>query len=209
MEKLTPKQTEILNYLIEYAEDFGMPPTIEEIRQAMDVSSANGIRDHLRALERKGAIELVPGISRGIRFTGKLSSSHIPTIHPTAGLPIVGRVAAGSPILSEEHIEDHCQLDAALFKQSADFLLRVVGTSMKNIGIYEGDLLAIHKTSKASEGQIVVARVGDEVTVKRFRSQGDKVYLEAENEDFSPIVIDLQREELNIEGVVVGVLRQL
>ena len=209
MEKLTSKQTEILEYITEYFEDYSMPPTIEEIRQAMGVSSANGIRDHLRALERKGAIELISGISRGIRLTGELSSSHIPTTHPTISLPIIGRVAAGSPLLAEQNIEDHCQLDATLFKQDPNYLLRVVGVSMKDIGIYEGDLLAIHKTHEAREGQIVVARIDDEVTVKRFHRKCDKAYLQAENKDFDPIVVDLRRDSLAIEGVVVGIVRQL
>jgi len=209
MEKLTSKQTEVLNYLKDYVGEYSMPPTIEEIRLAMGVNSANGIRDHLRALERKGAIELISGISRGIRLTGELSSSHIPPSHPTLCLPIIGRVAAGSPLLAEQNIEDHCQLDAALFKQNPNYLLRVVGTSMKDIGIYEGDLLAIHKTHEAREGQIVIARVDDEVTVKRFHREGDIAYLQAENKDFEPIVIDLRRQQLEIEGVVVGVVRQL
>lgn len=209
MQKLTAKQTEIFNYLIEYSEETGMPPTIEEIRCAMNVSSANGIRDHLRALERKGVIQLIPGISRGIKFTGKLVSSHIPTNHPTASLPIIGRVAAGNPILTESHIEDQCRLDTALFKLPADYMLRVVGISMKNIGIYEGDLLAIHKSDKAKNGQIVVARIEDEVTVKRFYQRDDKVYLEPENDEYQTIEIDLQSQDFFIEGIVVGVLRQL
>ena len=210
MEKLTTKQAQILDYIKAYVAESNFPPTIEEIRQAMGVSSANGIRDHLRALERKGAIELISGISRGIRLTGELLSSHLPTTtHPTLSLPIVGRVAAGSPVLAEQNVEDHCQLDATLFKKNPDYLLRVVGVSMKDIGIYEGDLLAIHKTHEAREGQIVVARIDDEVTVKRFHRQGDKAYLQAENEAFDPIVVDLRRDRLAIEGVVVGVVRQL
>lgn len=208
MEQLTAKQQQILEYIRDCMDEQGMPPTVEEIRQFMNVSSANGIRDHLRALERKGAIELVPGISRGIRLMGELSSSHdLP--HTTISLPIIGRVAAGSPILAEQHVEDQRQLDAALFRPRADFLLRVVGTSMKDVGIFEGDLLAVHKTDQVNNGQIVIARVDDEVTVKRFERKGHTAYLHAENPEYAPIVVDLRRQPLAIEGVVVGMVRSI
>jgi len=201
---LTHRQSEILNFIKDYLVERGMPPTIEEIRESMGVRSANGIRDHLRALEKKGTIELVSGVSRGIRLVEELDSQS-----KSRSLPIIGRVAAGSPILAEPNVEDRCQLETTLFIQKPDYLLRVVGTSMIDIGIIEGDLLAIHKTREARNGQIVIARIGDEVTVKRFKREGNKAYLIAENPDFKPIELDLRRDPLTIEGVVVGMVREI
>lgn len=200
MRSLTHRQIEIVEFIKDSIESRGMPPTLDEIRRYLRVSSVNGVRDHLRALERKGVIELVAGVSRGIRLLE--SGDDIP------GLPIIGRVAAGSPILAEQHVEKHCRLDTTLFQPKADYLLRVVGISMIDIGIMEGDLLAIHKTTEAREGQIVIARVDDEVTVKRFHRQGSKVFLRPENTQYQPIEIDLTRQQLDIEGVVVGVVRE-
>ena len=197
---LTKKQEEVLEFIKDCIEYQGMPPTLDEIRRQLNVSSINGIRDHLRALERKGAIELLSGVSRGIRLVDRGDDS--------AGLPIIGRVAAGSPILAEQHVEKQCQLNTTLFSRDPDYLLRVVGTSMIDAGIVEGDLLAVHKTAEAREGQIVIARVNDEVTVKRFHREGHMAYLLAENKDFEPIEVDLRREHLAIEGVVVGVVRE-
>lgn len=200
---LTHRQSEILDFIRDYIVERGMPPTIEEIREAMGVRSANGIRDHLRALEKKGAIELVSGASRGIRVVEN------PLTSDSRSLPIIGRVAAGSPILAEPNVEDRCQLETTLFNQQPDYLLRVVGTSMIDIGIIEGDLLAIHKTREARNGQIVIARIDDEVTVKRFKREGEKAYLIAENPEFKPIELDLRRDPLTIEGVVVGMVREI
>jgi len=199
---LTHRQSEILDFIRDYLVERGMPPTIEEIREAIGVRSANGIRDHLRALEKKGAIELVSGVSRGIRVVENVVSE-------SRSLPIIGRVAAGSPILAEPNVEDRCQLETTLFNQQPDYLLRVVGTSMIDIGIIEGDLLAIHKTREARNGQIVIARIDDEVTVKRFKREGEKAYLIAENPEFKPIELDLRRDPLTIEGVVVGMVREI
>ena len=178
-----------------------MPPTRAEIAAGLGFSTASSAEDHLRALARKGALELTPGASRGLRLR------ETPEL-PGAGLPLVGRVAAGSPILAAEHIEAHLRLDPALFAPRADYLLRVHGLSMKNAGILDGDLLAVHRSADARPGQIVVARLGDFVTVKRFQRDGARVLLVAENPDFAPIVVDGKREALTIEGIGVGLIRR-
>jgi repressor LexA len=202
MIKLTPRQTEILAFIKRCLEDHGFPPTRAEIAQELGFKSPNAAEEHLKALARKGAIEMTPGASRGIR---------IPGFEPQTeedGLPIIGRVAAGAPILAEQHIEESCQINPAFFHPRADYLLRVRGMSMKDVGIFDGDLLAVHTTREARNGQIVVARIDDEVTVKRFERNGTKVRLIAENPDFAPIEIDLQQQELIIEGLSVGVIRR-
>ena len=195
METLTPRQAEILKLIADYTERWGFPPTRNEICEAMGFRSPNAAEEHLKALARKGAIEMTPGASRGIRLT------------EPAGVPVVGRVAAGSPILAAEHIESRYQLDPALFNPRADYLLKVRGASMRDAGILEGDLLAVHKTTEFRTGQIVVARLHDEVTVKRIRKSRDKVELIPENPDFSTRTVDPRREALTIEGVAVGVIR--
>lgn len=199
MDDLTPRQAEILALIQEYITDEGYPPTRMDIAGAFGFRSPNAAEEHLRALERKGYIELLPGSSRGIRV---LEGETEPE-----GLPVVGRVAAGEPILAQEHVEDHYPVDPALFHPRAHYLLRVRGMSMKDIGIMDGDLLAVHRTRTARNGQIVVARLGDEVTVKRFRQRGSIVYLLPENTDFEPIRVDLRQQSLDIEGLGVGVLR--
>jgi repressor LexA len=198
MKELTARQAEILDFIREELENRGFPPTIAEIAVAMRVKSPNGIRDHLQALARKGAIELIPGASRGIRLVEQ---------DKDRGLPIIGRVAAGNPILAEQHIEAYCQLGPSLFQPRANYLLRVRGMSMHDAGILDGDLLAVHRTPQAYNGQIVVARIDDEVTVKRLQLKRHIAYLEPANPDFSAIQIDLQRTELCIEGIGVGVIR--
>lgn len=195
---LTHRQQEILRFIQEVIETEGFPPTRAEIARALGFRSANAAEDHLKALARKGVIEMQPGISRGIRLLETPKQF---------GLPVVGKVAAGSPILAEEHIQDHYRIDARLFRPRADYLLRVKGTSMMGVGILDGDLLAVHRTPEAKSGEIVVARVDDEVTVKRFRRRGNMVRLMPENPDFLPIVVDLRRVTLVIEGVGVGVIR--
>lgn len=195
---LTARQAEVLALIRRNLKRTGMPPTRSEIAEALGFRSPNAAEEHLRALARKGAIELLPGASRGIRILGE---------QPAAGLPVVGRVAAGQPILAAEHIEEHHALDPALFRPRADYLLRVTGMSMRDAGILDGDLLAVHATPEAANGQIVVARVDDEVTVKRFRRRGNRVRLLPENPDFEPLEIDLRSRELFIEGLGVGVLR--
>ncbi|CAG18604.1 putative LexA repressor [Photobacterium profundum SS9] len=181
-------------------EDSGMPPTRAEIARELGFRSANAAEEHLKALARKEVIEIVPGASRGIRV---LRHDEV----EAKGLPLIGRVAAGEPILAQEHVETHYEVDPALFKPRADFLLRVNGMSMKDIGIMDGDLLAVHKTQDVHNGQVVVARVDDDVTVKRLDKQGSQVLLHAENEDFAPIVVDLTHQQLTIEGIAVGVIR--
>ena len=195
MDELTPRQAEILKLIEQYTEKSGYPPTRSEICQAMGFRSPNAAEEHLKALARKGVIEMVPGASRGIRLKQE------------PGIPVVGRVAAGSPILAVEHIEARYQLDPALFSPAADYLLKVRGMSMRDAGILEGDLLAVHRTTECRSGQIVVARLHDEVTVKRIRKQRDKVELIPENPDFKPRIVDLRRETLAIEGIAVGVIR--
>jgi repressor LexA len=195
MRELTPRQQEILQLIRDRIETSGLPPTRAEIAQEFGFRSPNAAEEHLKVLARKGVLELLPGASRGIRLTNG------------GGLPVVGRVAAGNPILAQEHIEAHYQIDSALFAPRADYLLKVRGMSMKDAGILDGDLLAVHRSSEASAGQVVVARLDDEVTVKRFRKRGHIVELLPENPDFEPIVIDLRRRELVIEGIGVGVIR--
>lgn len=205
MKKLTKRQNEILSFIRESIRRQGYPPTRNEISERFGFKSPNSAEEHLRALDRKGAIRLEAGVSRGIRVLdddGQLR--HRPTLPQ---LPLVGRVAAGSPILATENIEDHFGVDPNLFHPRPDYLLRVRGSSMRDAGILDGDLLAVHRTPEAGEGQIVVARLDDEVTVKRFRRKGNRVLLIAENPEFSPIEIDLTRQELIIEGLGVGVIR--
>ena len=195
MEELTPQQNRILQFIRKALESTGLPPTRAEIAHAMEFRSPNAAEEHLRTLERKGAIEILKGSARGIR------------LKDGGGLPLIGRVAAGSPILAEAHVQGHYQVDPALFKPSADYLLRVRGMSMRDAGILDGDLLAVHRVSEARSGQVVVARVNDEVTVKRLRRKGAMVELLPENPEFEPIVVDTRREELVIEGLGVGVIR--
>lgn len=200
MRPLTKRQAQILELIKEFIKDTGMPPTRAEIAGTLGFRSANAAEEHLKALAKKGVIEMVPGASRGIRLVEEDEPEQL-------GLPLIGQVAAGSPILAQEHIESHYQVDPHLFKPSADFLLRVNGMSMKDIGILDGDLLAVHRTPVAENGQVVVARVDEDVTVKRLEKAGSKVLLHAENDEFSTIEVDLQAEHFNIEGLAVGVIR--
>ena len=204
MEALTDRQAEILRLVRELTEVSGYPPTRAEIAQKMGFRSVNAAEQHLRALEKKGAIEIASGASRGIRVRdGRIGSRAARLLE----LPVIGRVAAGAPILAEENLQGHYQVDPNLFTPRADYLLRVRGLSMRDAGILEGDLLAVHRTAEARSGQIVVARLGDEVTVKRLRRRGHAVSLEAENPEFEPIEVDLRRDALAIEGIAVGVIR--
>jgi repressor LexA len=203
MDALTERQNEILRLVRELTEVSGYPPTRAEIAERMGFRSVNAAEQHLRALEKKGAIEISSGASRGIRVLDGRPAGRGRLL----GLPVVGRVAAGSPILAEEHLQGRYQVDPNLFTPRADYLLRVRGMSMRDAGILEGDLLAVHRTQEARTGQIVVARLADEVTVKRYRRRGHAVQLEAENPEFAPIEVDLRRDALTIEGVAVGVIR--
>jgi repressor LexA len=199
MRELTPRQKQILEMIQEFISVSGMPPTRAEIAAELGFKSANAAEEHLRALQRKGVLDLLPGASRGIQLKDSLRDQ--------MGLPLVGRVAAGSPILAEEHIEAHYKIDPQLFSPKPHYLLRVQGMSMKNAGILDGDLVAVHRTPEVRSRQIIVARLGDEVTVKRYRQNGTIVTLLPENDEFEPIEIDLKEQELVIEGVVVGVIR--
>lgn len=201
MKPLTQRQQEVFDLIKAKIDETGMPPTRAEIARELGFRSANAAEEHLKALARKEVLEIIPGASRGIRL---LVTQEEPE---EQGLPLIGRVAAGEPILAQEHVEAHYEVDPMLFKPRADFLLRVNGMSMKNIGIMDGDLLAVHKTQDVHNGQVVVARVDEDVTVKRLDKQGAKVLLHAENEDFSTIEVDLEHQNLTIEGIAVGVIR--
>lgn len=200
MHKLTSRQEEILDYVRDYLAETGFPPTRSEIAQKMGFKSPNAAEEHLRALARKGAIEMLPGTSRGLRLP----------INEQLGLPIIGQVAAGAPILAQESIADYCNIPPDMFSPKADYLLTVKGTSMINIGIFEDDLLAVHKTDRAEDGDIVVARIDDEVTVKRLEKGRSRhlLSLVAENPDFPPIEVDLRTSQFAIEGISVGVIRR-
>jgi len=199
LKPLTPRQQQIFDLIKENITDTGMPPTRAEIAEFFGFKSANAAEEHLKALAKKGYIEMLPGTSRGIRLAEQFVE--------TEGLPLIGRVAAGEPILAVEHVEEHYKVDGNLFHPAADYLLRVNGESMKDIGILDGDLLAVHQTTDVQNGQVVVARVDEDVTVKRFKREGNVIFLHAENEDFSPIKVDLTSQHFNIEGIAVGVIR--
>lgn len=211
MSDLTRKQLEVLDFICRFMDSDGLPPTRGEIAEGLGLKNRQGIDQHLRALESKGVIELVPGISRGIRLRERNAAS----LHPqhatssSSSLPLLGRIAAGAPILAASNIEEHVTVDASLFKPHADFLLRVRGDSMKDADILDRDLLAVHQTSEAHNGQIVIARLvdDDEATVKYYRRQGHVVRLEPANAAYRPIEIDLREQPLSIEGLAVGVIR--
>jgi repressor LexA len=199
MKALTARQQEVFDLIRDRINQTGMPPTRAEIAQQLGFRSPNAAEEHLKALARKGVIEIVSGASRGIRLLLEEEED--------IGLPLIGRVAAGEPLLAQQHIEGHYQVDPSLFKPNADFLLRVSGMSMRDIGIMDGDLLAVHKTQDVRNGQVVVARIDDEVTVKRLKKQGNTVQLLPENSEFSPIVVNLREQNFTIEGLAVGVIR--
>lgn len=203
MRPLTERQQQIYDLIKENIQTTGMPPTRAEIAQKLGFRSANAAEEHLKALAKKGAIEMIAGSSRGIRLLLEQPEN----LSEFEGIPLIGKVAAGSPILAQEHIESHYQMSPALFKPQADFLLRVQGMSMKDIGILDGDLLAVHKTQDVKNGQVVVARIDDEVTVKRLSQKGRHIKLLAENPEFAPIDIDLEQQSFAIEGIAVGIIR--
>jgi repressor LexA len=198
MIKLTARQQQVLDVIRQHIDDTGLPPTRADIARELGFKSANAAEEHLKALARKGAIEIIPGASRGIRLP------------ENKGIPIVGQVAAGNPILAQEHIEDYCEMPNNFFHPQADYFLRVRGDSMIEAGIFEGDLLAVHSTPHANNGEIVVARIGDEVTVKRLKTTRSKhqVVLLPENADYQPIEVDLREQDFAIEGLSVGIVRQ-
>lgn len=202
---LTARQQQILDWMRSYIEANGMPPTRAEIAYGLGFSTPSSAEDHLQALARKGALEILPGASRGLRL------KDLPGVAQQGTLPLVGRVAAGSPLLAAEHIEGRYRIDPNVFAPRADYLLRVRGASMRDAGLLDGDLLAVHKTSEARSGQIVVARIGgrggDEVTVKRYKRRGREILLLPENSAFAPISVDLESTPLVIEGIAVGLVR--
>ena len=200
MNELTPRQREILKLIQDAIIETGMPPTRAEIAAEMGFKSPNAAEEHLRALQKKGVLDLIPGASRGIQLKDSLREQ--------LGLPLIGRVAAGRPILAEEHIEARYQIDPKIFQPKAHYLLKVRGMSMKDIGIMDGDLVAVHRTPEVRNRQIVVARLENEVTVKRYKQEGSTVWLLPENEEFEPIRVNTREQDVIIEGVVVGVLRQ-
>ena len=199
MEKLTKRQAEILQLIKDTISERGMPPTRMEIADTFGFRSPNAAEEHLRTLARKGYIEMLPGASRGIRVIGMEEEE--------PGVPIVGQVAAGQPVLAQENILGRCNVSPEMFHPKADYFLRVKGLSMMDVGILDGDLLAVHKTHEAQKGQIVVARIGDEVTVKRFQRKRNKVILLPENADFEAIEVDQSSEDFAIEGLAVGIIR--
>lgn len=215
MLKLTARQEQILNLIREAIENTGFPPTRAEIAAELGFRSANAAEEHLQALARKGAIEISPGTSRGIRLRDMMHGERVHAMqmalpHPSLmqlSLPLVGRVAAGSPILAQEHIESTYSVDPALFSAKPDYLLKVRGMSMRDAGIFDGDLLAVKKADSAKNGQIIVARLGDDVTVKRYRKSGSLIELLPENPDFEPIRVEPEQDNFALEGLAVGLLR--
>ena len=200
MTELTPRQKQIVKLIQDNILENGMPPTRAEIAAEMGFKSPNAAEEHFRALQKKGVLDLIPGASRGIQLKDSLREQ--------MGLPLIGRVAAGRPILAEEHVESRYQIDPKIFQPKAHYLLKVRGMSMKDIGILDGDLVAVHRTPEVRNRQIVVARLENEVTVKRYKQEGSTVWLLPENEEFEPIRVNTREEDLIIEGIVVGVLRQ-
>lgn len=201
---LTARQQEVYDCIKQHIDSTGVPPTRAEISRQLGFKSPNAAEEHLRALARKGAIEMSAGMSRGIRLLLEEENND----EDWDGLPLIGRVAAGEPILAEQNVESTYRVDANMFKPQADFLLKVYGQSMKDIGILDGDLLAVHSTKDVRNGQVIVARIENEVTVKRFERKGDIIYLHAENEEFEPIVVNLREQEVfEVEGIAVGIIR--
>jgi repressor LexA len=195
--KLTARQQQVMDVVRSSIDATGMPPTRADIARELGFKSVNAAEEHLKALAKKGAIELIAGASRGIRLTEQ------------TGLPIIGRVAAGEPLLAQAHIEDYCDLSASFFSPTAHFLLQVCGDSMINVGIFDGDLLAVHSTREVRQGQIAVVRIDDEVTVKRWKRISDtRVDLTAENDNYAPIELDLTTQDVVVEGISVGVIRR-
>ena len=199
--RLTARQQQILDWIRGHLEATGMPPTRAEIATGLGFSTASSAEDHLQALAKKGALELTPGAARGLRLRD------LPGMPVQGSLPLVGRVAAGSPILAVENVEARYRIDPGFFAPRADYLLRVRGQSMMDAGIVDGDLLAVHRTSEARSGQVVVARLGDEVTVKRLKRRGRDIVLLPENAAFAPIEVDPAKTPFSIEGIAVGLVR--
>lgn len=204
MIKLTKRQSEVMDMIREFISETGFPPTRAEIAKHLGFKSPNAAEEHLKALSKKGAIEILPGASRGLKIVEEISDEPPADI----GLPIIGKVAAGFPILAQENVSSYVQIPPEMFYPKADYFLSVTGMSMKDIGIFDGDLIAVHKTNSVKNGQVVVARIDNEVTVKRFQQEGKIIHLIAENSEFDDIKVDLETTEFAIEGISVGVIRQ-
>lgn len=209
MKKLTNRQKEVLDFIASFINDEGYPPTRSDICKALGFRSPNAAEDHLRALQKKGAIDIQAGSSRGLRIIKDNDSQDDLITQEEQGIPLIGMVAAGSPILAQEHISQRFTIDESIFPEKPDYLLKVSGNSMINIGIYDGDYLVVHKTTNVRNGQIVVARLEDEVTVKRFEKHGNVIQLIPENDELSPIEVDTENEYFAIEGLGIGVIRNL
>ena len=197
------RQRQVLQLIARHLEHHGMPPTRAELAEALGLRNRQGIEQHLRALARKGHIRLEPGIARGIRLA-EGGRARVPS---PARLPLYGRVAAGVPTLASSNLEDELLVDPTLFRPAADFLLRVHGDSMRDADILDRDILAVHRTREASNGQVVVARLGEEATVKIYRRRGSLLRLEPANDAYAPLEIDLATQACVIEGLVVGIVR--
>ena len=216
LKPLTSRQQQIFDFILECIATNGAPPTRVEIAEHFGFRSPNAAEDHLKALDKKGHIELRSGTSRGIFISESTRLNNVIGIEQpelaaaseSAGLAVIGDVAAGAPIFASQHVQQYVNVDQSLFSDTADFLLKVRGDSMINIGIFEQDLLAIKKADSARNNQIVVARIGDDVTVKRYQREGATISLIAENDDYEPIEVDLQTQSFAIEGIVVGLIRQ-
>ncbi len=208
MKKLTVRQQQILDLISKAIEQTGFPPTRAEIANELGFRSVNAAEEHLQALARKGVIEITPGVARGIRLPQTIEKTVSQESSSQYQVPLVGRVAAGAPILSQEYVESEFRFDPSLFSEKPDFLLKVRGLSMRDIGIMEGDMVAVRKTQNVKNGQIVVARIGDEVTVKRFKKKGRHIELHSENPDFKPIIVQ-ENDEFSLEGLVVGLVRTI
>ena len=210
MKKLTNRQKQVLDFITSFIRDEGYPPTRSDICKALGFKSPNAAEDHLKALQKKGVIELQAGSSRGIRVLHTDETPELPNHNSEEqGIPLVGMVAAGSPILAQEHVSQRYKIDDSIFPLKPDYLLKVSGNSMVNVGIYDGDYLVVHKTTNVRNGQIVVARLEDEVTVKTLQKAGNKIQLIPENDELSPIIIDSNNEYFAIEGLGIGVIRNL
>ncbi|WLD59665.1 transcriptional repressor LexA [Salinispirillum sp. LH 10-3-1] len=205
--KLTARQQQVLDFLRTYIEAHSMPPTRAEIARELGFKSANAAEEHLKALARKGAIEMIPGASRGIRLPHLEAPANDETVSAGPGLPVIGRVAAGSPTLATEHIDEYCPVAPDFFSPPADFLLRVNGMSMKDIGVYDDDLVAVAKTTQVRDGDIIVARINEDVTLKRYFREKNVIRLVAENDAFEDIIVTPE-DFFAIEGKYVGVIRR-
>ena len=208
MSELTANQQRVLDYIRSHSEAHGSAPTLREIADALGFARHSSAQDYVTALVCKGMLERLPQ-HRGLRLAGAQRANARKRDDGNEGLPLIGRVAAGTPLLAVENVEQHVDVDAAMFRPRADYLLRVHGLSMRDVGILDGDLIAVHRTPTADHGRIVVARIDDEVTVKRLETRHGRIRLLPENTDFVPIEVDPEQQSFAIEGLYVGMIRRL